>query len=283
MKSLAIVVVHGIGRQVSPPSDKPYARMFSDKLYDRVQGAVKRLGGKGAQTWFRDDVVWRECHYAHVFNELQAAYFSRIGQSVRPSRLRRLVVDNLADAAAYRPGAQTRAGPYEAVHACVRRTLSQVEDEVSSKAPLIILAHSLGGHVISNYLWDAQVNGETDTFAGGSRLASFITFGCNIPLFLMGCDPKAIRAIREPERISDLDCQISGPWWRNYYDRDDALGYPLASLGGDYSDMAAKGALSDHAINAGDLLTRWNTLSHNGYWSSRALAEPVAQTILAHA
>ena len=281
MKSLAIVVVHGIGRQVPLPPDKPYARTFSDKLYARVQGTVKRLGGKGALTWFWDDVVWRECHYAHVFNDLQAAYFSRIGQSVRPSRLRRLVVDNLADAAAYRPGAQTRAGPYEAVHACVRRTLLQVEDEVSPEAPLIILAHSLGGHVISNYLWDAQVNGEAGTFAGGSRLATFITFGCNIPLFLMGCDPEAIRAIRDPASDSGFDRRE--PWWRNYYDRDDALGYPLASLGGDYSHMAAKGALSDHAINAGNLLTRWNTLSHNGYWTSRALAEPVAQTILAHA
>ena len=283
MKSLAIVVVHGIGRQSSPPPDNPYARTFSDKLYARVQGAVKRYGGKGAQTWFRDDVIWRECHYAHIFNDLQAAYFSRINRAVRPSRLRRLVVDNLADAAAYRPDKTRRKGPYEAVHACVRRTLSQVEDEVSPEAPLIILAHSLGGHVISNYLWDAQANGEADTFVGGARLSTLITFGCNIPLFLMGCAPAAIKAIEDPWRTTGRERCIAGPWWCNYYDRDDALGYPLANLGGDYSDMAAKGALSDHAINAGNLLTRWNTLSHNGYWTSKAFAEPVAQTILTHA
>ena len=60
--------------------------------------------------------------------------------------------------------------------------------------------------------------------------------------------------------------------WENYYDQNDPMGYPIKALNAKYA--AAK--LTDIQINAGNLLTFWNLLSHFGYWRSNKLANRIA-------
>lgn len=66
------------------------------------------------------------------------------------------------------------------------------------------------------------------------------------------------------------------PWWLNFYDPDDILGFPLAEIGPRYEALARRGELEDKPINAGGLAQWWNPLSHNGYWKDDDLAEPLA-------
>jgi len=61
-------------------------------------------------------------------------------------------------------------------------------DLENRECPVIILAHSLGGHIMSNYIWDMQKpkNSLPDDLSSFERLeylAGMITFGCNIPVF----------------------------------------------------------------------------------------------------
>ena len=288
-KRIAVAVVHGIGKQLLAPEDDPDRLTFSRKLHDRVRNTFSRRGRFPRERDFADLVAWGEVNYAHIFNDVQSQYFGRLGKRINKSRIRQLVVENIGDAAAYRPAkAYDPLDPrtYDRVHACIAATLERLEAQVTPDAPLIVLAHSLGGHVTSNYLWDCQSRkfdaqplqkGLTD-FQKGRRLSHFITFGCNIPLFLFGLDAKHVQALPFPE-VQCEDKYRSGPWWRNYYDKDDVLGYPLRPSGDGYQAMADRQELRDVEINAGNFLASWNFMSHTSYWKDRDFVRPVAEII----
>ena len=62
--------------------------------------------------------------------------------------------------------------------------------------------------------------------------------------------------------------------WLNFYDADDVLGYPLRQLSNSYKKL-----VKDNHINSGGLLTSWNPLSHNGYWTDNDMTKPAAELI----
>ena len=64
--------------------------------------------------------------------------------------------------------------------------------------------------------------------------------------------------------------------WDNFYDRDDALGWPLRQLGSSYE------IVNDHPIKAGGVLTSWNVASHTGYWSDKDVVAAVARRLAQH-
>ena len=154
--------------------------------------------------------------------------------------------------------------------------------------PVVLIAHSLGCQVVSNYLWDAQQRsaeagvfradrpdpiGKTsarDKFCRLKTLRALFTSGCNIPVFIAGL-PK--------ERIKPVITGARG-WqfrWENYYDPDDALGWPLHPLSPAYKTAVAV----DKAISAGNLLNSWSPLSHNAYWSDDDFLDPVEKSLRA--
>ncbi len=67
------------------------------------------------------------------------------------------------------------------------------------------------------------------------------------------------------------------PWWLNFYDKDDILGYPLAEIAPSYAALKTKGNLREKSINAGTLLTSWNPLAHVGYWTDQDFVKPVTR------
>jgi hypothetical protein len=64
--------------------------------------------------------------------------------------------------------------------------------------------------------------------------------------------------------------------WLNVYDPDDVLGYSIKLL---YPEYLSKSQIEDHPINVGGLLTSWNPLSHNAYWTDNDFTKPVAKLI----
>lgn len=272
-KRVGILVVHGIGRQVLPPKDKPIKLMYSHKLYSKV---LRRLNKQGLDV--NSEVAWHEANYAHIFNDVQSAYYQRLGNSIKRSKIRQIVIENLGDAATYRPHsiiANTQNSAFSRVQNEIKKSLMKLEGECQKGAPLIVLAHSLGGQVMMDYFRSALYwNGSRSPFVSGKTLSKFITFGCNIPLFLLGQEPENVHAFEHPNGHKSKT-----PWWLNVYDRDDVLGYPLVPTGKGFSDLEGLNQLEDIQVNAGNIFTRWNTLSHTQYWTNKTLVRCVADAI----
>jgi hypothetical protein len=270
---LGVLVTHGIGDQKAD---------FADGLIGEV---TRRLGMLGPS------VCWEPVHWAPVFTAPEATLLAKLkaNSPLDGMWLRRIVVHYLADAVAYQrvPSSVRRIDLYEEVHQTVAKAMHSLREKLRRDVPLVVLAHSLGGHIMSNHIWDLQRTTNprqpiaNNPFEKAETVAGIVTFGCNIPLFtlaynnmvpikfpatnLASCFPAGTR----PEDIK------SAAKWLNLYDPDDALGYPLKPL----SDLYGQTVTHDLPVNVGNLLTSWNPLSHGAYWTDNDVTKPIANLI----
>ncbi|MBE1284676.1 MAG: hypothetical protein GJ676_15300 [Rhodobacteraceae bacterium] len=270
---LAVAVIHGMGSQGGDPQDIN-GISFSKELYRLLS---RELGAE-----FMGRVGWREIFWADILQERQEDFVddNLAGKGARWMKVRRFVMHNLADAASYRRTPQDQNDQiYTLIHARVHRTIERLEQITDGQTPLLILAHSLGGHIMSNYIYDmTQGTPEQPANSDFQRfrtMAGFVTFGCNIPVFSFSYDPSDIQPIQFPG-TSIPDAKRLRPWWLNMNDKDDALGMPLAGTSSGYQVLEDSGQLDDRWIDSGGALTFWNPASHNGYWTDRHFYEPVA-------
>ncbi len=265
--NVAIAVLHGIGRQFHRQEQRAGRPVFSKELFNAVRKQCDQEIGVDLEAL----VTWLEIDYASVFNASQAQYYKRLGQSVERSHARRLVIENFGDAASYGSAGRTEGTAFDAVQASVHGALSKLEQQCAEGAALIVVAHSLGGQVMADYMRSASA--KPTSFTRLETLSAFVTLGCNIPLFHLG---QHYSAVSPPIPVGS---SWSFPWWINIYDRDDLLGFPLSQSGQGYRWLAETGQLKDIEVNAGSLLTRWNTLSHLEYWKNPAVAKIVWDSI----
>lgn len=256
---LGAIVIHGIGEQ-----QPTFADGFIAEL-------TKRLGAH-AQA-----VCIKPLYWADLIEPNETALLTRLSSrgELDWTALRRFVVHFLADAVAYQrvPG-NVVAGMYNRIHQRVADRLGDLHDALGKQnLPLLVIAHSLGGHIMSNYIWDQQhehterVVGDT-AFVRAQTLCGMITFGCNIPLFTLAL-PEVL-----PIAIPRHPPGPRKPWF-NMYDKDDVLGYPLAPLSPQYDAL-----VEDRVVGVGGLLTSWNPLSHNAYWTDDDVTVPITQRII---
>lgn len=271
---LGVLIIHGIGRDDGVGSTaKGYSAALQKRL--RANGLTESM------------VAFQEVYWHQHVQPRQDQYWRQVEPLVRWDVLRRLILDYLADASTYRQvkAAEGRTTVYEAVHSEVYSNLRTLEDRITDVAPLVILAHSLGGHIMSNYVYDRQRRYAEDPLAGTpflrmERLVSMVTFGCNLPLFVMAATPYVPITVPATELPDDLRRRGR---WLNYYDKDDVLGWPLKPLR-DLVDEAGRAAfddmIDDIPINVGvPLLQSSNPSSHVGYWNDKDFADPVAKHI----
>jgi len=269
---IAVAVIHGMGSQ-GTASQGLNEISFSAGLYKRLR---EQLGED-----FFNRVGWREIFWADILQSRQEDYI-KTNLSAKGARwmdVRRFVMHNLADAASYRKTPDTRDQTYFLIHERVHRTIQRLEQITDANTPLIILAHSLGGHIMSNYIYDMmkgspQIPGGSD-FQQLKTMAGFATFGCNIPVFSFSYQSQHINPIDFPGTKIAQNKRLK-PWWVNYNDKDDALGMPLAGLSPGYSAMAQRKELKDTWVNTGNVFQFWNPASHNGYWTDRHFYRPIA-------
>ena len=235
-----------------------------------------------------DQIAWKSIFWADVQQKAQACYLNKVEppdsypswQFWRTWRrpVREFVVKSLSDAAAYRKVESESETTYEKIHEKVRAAIEELYkgDLNSTSVPLVVLAHSLGGHIMSNYIWNAQKDkgpaGLTD-FEKFESLSGIVTFGCNIPLFTFA--HSKVEPITFP-RDSMSESEKKGERWLNFYDPDDILGYPLKPINDAYCDVVNK----DIKINVGGLLANWNPASHGKYWKDRNFIEPVSKFLI---
>ncbi len=244
---LGVMVIHGMG---------DIKMDYADQLIARLS---KQLGKRAEQ------VEFTPCYWSPILQKYQDKTWERLLQGGRmdAKRLRKFIVSSLGDPAGYLAGYfKDGFSAYDDIHEHVRSSLASLEARLQphSPAPLMVLAHSLGSIIISNYIWDEQMgNGIGKTpFERTETLTSFITYGSNIPLFLPPRDQ--IVCIRFPSR--DLpEAYAKAAQWINIYDPDDVLGYPLNTIWTQRNGTVIKDVL----INAGLLPFSETPLSHTYY------------------
>lgn len=144
---LAVALIHGIGDQ--PDSrDEDGLHSYAREL---VAALRRRLGAEAGE------VAFQSLYWASVLDARELDYLKRIEREPLGWRwLRRAVTLFLGDASGYRKVSAAYDTTYQQVHQHVRSGIMALRAKVGPQTPLVILAHSLGGHIVSNFIWDQQ-------------------------------------------------------------------------------------------------------------------------------
>jgi len=266
---LAVAVVHGMGS-----ADQHY----SVELKHQVTESYVR-GGKGRS---EDELVWQEIYWGDLVQERNAHTLKAVNYNndLAYPNLRELFVDYLGTSLAYRP--QSGYPMYPALHARIKQQLARLASHRridSQQTPLVVLAHSFGSVILSNYIYDLQIEQARigglvpglSAFEQFHTLAGFITFGSPMAVYANqpGDFNRAIRVVGAGVPVAMKE-QIK---WLNFYDKDDIIAYPLKGI----NEAYAQAVTEDIEINVGSAATSWNPGCHNGYWEDPDFVRPVAR------
>jgi hypothetical protein len=277
---LAVMTIHGMGSQ--QPG-------FSTPLHNEL----KRLIGPE-----HVGVVWEEVFWADITAKRQQEYLAaaRADYELDYIRIRNFVVGALGDAVAYQrvePAETSREyervremGTYLKIHERIASVVKKIyeHDLGGEPVPLVVLAHSLGGHIFTNYYWDVHHQGADEyrveelrdqrlsTFERLDWTTGIVTFGCNIPLFTFALD-EVVPIDFPPPRLSARYKEVAQ--WLNLFDPDDVLGYPLKPISPAYEDVVTE----DIPIDVGNPFIGWTPVSHTQYWTDNDLTRRVADLL----
>lgn len=280
---MGVLLIHGMGSQ---------KRDYAEPMIQELRARVRKKGGDDRQIAF--EAVW----WAPVLADAEASLLRRMqdGNDLRWMDLRRFVVHSLADALAYqdtyRPTTADQINVYRKVHNRIGEAMKTLRDRIRAESdagapevPLVIIAHSLGCHMMSNYVWDVRDSASPkpagNPFEDFQTLAGIVMFGCNIPLFTLAYTN--LEPIRFPTpnlkayfpKGTPAQAIADASQWLNFYDPDDVLGYPLRPLDAKF----AKAVTRDVPVDVGSLLHAWNPLSHTEYWTDNEVTKPTAELI----
>lgn len=261
---LCIAVIHGMGSQ---------KKKFSHPMRDKIN---KRLSNAKAS-----EVKWKEIYWADILEPRQKAYLKRANTNndLDYIALRKFMISSFGDASAYRKTGDAKNDTYKRIHERVEGAIKNLDNNATAPKPLIIMAHSLGGHIMSNYIYDMQKRNnpraaDLNDFQQMKTLSGMITFGCNIPFFTFAYAKENIIPIKFPGSKLSPE-QKKKAKWLNFYDPDDILGYPLKAI----NDAYRKVVNQDIPINVGGLFSSWNPMSHTKYWTDNDFTKPVSKFI----
>ena len=266
-KELGLLVIHGMGKT-------------EENYYFKLKENIERI--LGAEIW--NTVHLESIFYQDLMQENEDSVWDRMvnQEKLNWQELRKFMLFAFADATSLEHKPDKPGSVYHKVQERIIDALKKTRLALGNQDKNIILvAQSLGGQVISNYIWDLKhsggiwskednpdfpkFNSDEENFLKLNSLRYLFTTGCNIPIFVAGFDD--IIAIDKPN---------ANFHWHNYFDKDDVLGWPLKPLSDSYSKVVEK----DIEINAGNpLLQGWNPLSHIKYWDDKDFVRPLCQTI----
>lgn len=272
MSKLGVLMVHGMGN-VGPD--------FADDMIDELRNRLRNLCQDPSEIRFKT-VYW-----GSVLDGRENELYRRLAQDndLDWGKIRRdIVISGFGDAIAYAGPSTSPSHVYPVIHEIIAKNLLELgrEFEDSDHTPLVVMAHSLGCAIMSNYIWDAQndqhgkyTQSAITPFARAETLSGFITFGCNLPLFTLALPQQKVEPIKFPgprarQCFANPDAADSVMEWANFFDPDDILGYPLKAINGAYEDTVSK----DIAINTGTILG-----AHNDYWTDNDFTKPAARLL----
>jgi hypothetical protein len=152
-KKLGVLIIHGMGSQVEG---------FE---CDLVKELIARVDGDA------NDVAWQGVYWQDITEPREREYLEKAGEMVDLDwdKARGFMAAAFGDAAAYQ--FTGTGGTYGRIHDRIRARMHDlyVNKLESTDVPLLVLAHSLGGHMMSNYIWDMQPNLKGEVRANGVR------------------------------------------------------------------------------------------------------------------
>lgn len=272
-KKCAILVIHGQGNTL---------RNFAADLEKRLKHKV------GSYLWeqlFFDTIYYQRLIQSHQENVWRDMPLSKL----RWKQARQLMLYGFSDAVTIEYAASGPNSHYLNVQRVIVQAIRNARKHLrDAHCPIVIIAASLGCHIISNYIWDAQTqaNGEQVVGVWHHDLPSLVkgceyseteflrlqtlrylfTTGCNLPLFIAG-HPDIV-AINKPHPCRDFT-------WVNFYDQDDVLGWPLKPLSASYEAIVTE----DVEVDSGKFPWNWTPFSHNHYWQNEVFLERVSDSI----
>ncbi|MBI4558825.1 MAG: hypothetical protein HY706_14680 [Candidatus Hydrogenedentes bacterium] len=277
-QKIAVAIIHGVGKQ-----DPNFAGGMIDELTDRVAELLRGSSDDPAGEFVIEPVYW-----APVLQEAEDRLWRRVkrGGALDFIAVRQFLIDFAADAIAYQPTPRDRK-IYDAIHRVVAQTLARLAREAGPKAPLCVIAHSLGSVIASNYFYDLEAARRRRLLAAkvrraihdtpleqGETLTLFYTLGSPIALWSLRYEdfgrPIPVPSPQLPEHFPGLAGE-----WLNFYDKDDIIGYPLRTLGDAYRETVKK----DCEVNVGGVFTSWNPASHMAYWTDNDVTKPIADAL----
>jgi hypothetical protein len=266
---LNILVVHGIGEQ---------PETFADEFERVLSGHVRRLISELIARYHLPDVSTPRVLnvipglWARVSEGILTALESRLFDD-HVERVRAFAMRFMGDVIAYQ-------GPavYEEIHRALAHALrSRLAPE---SRHLTIVAHSLGAVIASDFMFDHTRRAGTrfrDHF--GVDVVNLFTLGSPLALYAAK-SPMGVMGEFGPGRVLDgfdtpVRVESDRGVWVNIYSDDDVVGYPLKPVNDAYADAVT----ADVVMDAGNLLTRWNLLSHSAYWTEPAVVAMIAEKL----
>lgn len=261
-KKVGVLLIHGMG---SVPDD------FA---HDAIQELRERISGQGLN---RDDIAWQSVYWAPILSARESQLWVDLsaGNDLNWAKLRKFFTNAFGSVSAYQSAPEHCDNVYDKIHGTVSEALKELRAKLGNEdKPLLVIAHSMGSAIISNYIWDRQQGKEKERFGGSAfermeTMAGLVTLGSNIPLFTLACEPVVSIAFPPPELPEKLK---KGAKWLNLYDSDDALGWPLKPLSRSYAEAVT----ADLEVNVGNILTSWNPANHAAYWTDDNVIKPTA-------
>lgn len=290
---VALLTIHGMGE-----TPRNYHSNLQDEICKRV-GALSPMLHVGS------------VYYQHILQANERRVWNAVDRRPAGSRdlmrklwwndLRKFILYGFGDAAGLESRKDLPQSAYTQAQLCMAKELFAAHRAIGSQGAVVIIAQSLGGQVASCYFWDAQrvaqgtgvsqgiwmdiqkyapeiTNGrqlslEEIRFLQGATFRTFITTGCNIPIFVAAHAKLDILPIF-------ADKAKAGTFeWHNYFDQDDVLGWPLSPLSPEYNKTVV-----DHPINAfaspwAFITKSWNPLSHTQYWGDSQVLEELEMQV----
>ena len=294
-EKIVIIVTHGMGKQDKKPKFSLKYKTIFDKAALRFEKRVrKKFEKEGGDN---DKLVFTPVNWADAAQELQTELRERLmkrserqkcnGDKIRACLcwrpVRGFMVDMLADAIVYQQTPNSRS-IYDKIHAKFSNALKEQAEKAGENSKLCVLAHSLGTVITNNFLFDLQYckkkNEHDPTVCGdtplerGETLKSVYTMGSPLALWTIRHNP--------PKFGKPIEVDT----WINFYNKNDVMAYPLGNLNEEYNELrcnAEKGVkpmLLDQQVCAGNILTKWNPLSHNGYWTNKKMIKIIVNDLL---
>ncbi|MCF6137352.1 chemotaxis protein [Pseudalkalibacillus berkeleyi] len=278
MQKIGIAVIHGAGIQ-----KEDFAEILICRLKEKIEQVAK---SKGLEIT-GEEFVFIPIYWGEVFHDKELKLWEAVqkGGPLDFLSLRKFMIEFLGDAIAYQP-TDTHYQNYERVHETYFKALERLSEQVGHDSPLMVIGHSLGTVITSNYFYDVQKVNDTlpyikdwlhgaSPLSKGETLASFVSLGSPLALWSL-----RFYNFDKPIQVPSKDFKnhypnAKGGWW-NIYDRDDVLGYPLKTLNHAY-DQAVN---EDIEMNIGNLLTNWNPLSHFQYVKDEQIIQFIVQKLI---
>ncbi len=210
-----------------------YSKPFQNLILEKYQG--------------KNEIIFQETLWNNVIKEKEQFLFKSISSNLAYDDIRNFMIYSIGDVIAYQ-NTNSQDDSYHRINADIYNNYLELRNKLSDNDIIIFVAHSLGGVILNNFIYDHQDKNPV-------KFSCLFTLGTPLALFSL-----KYKSLDLPIKLSD------DQKWLNLYDKDDVLAYPITELSDKYIEHNTNGKIFDIEVNVGNILQSWNPLSHTAYW-----------------